>query len=104
MARCGLVSPAQSDGRKEASSTEEIRSPSLSSSQTERNSSSPAEVEADGLALIRKKLKSKGLNNKLVKIMMNSWRPSTLNQYKVYLNKWIAYCNTQKIDPLKSNS
>ena len=36
--------------------------------------------------------------------MMNSWRPSTLNQYKVYLNKWIAYCNTQKIDPLKSNS
>ena len=34
---------------------------------------------------------------------MQSWRPNTLNQYNVYLKKWISFCSTQDHQPLERN-
>ena len=49
-------------------------------------------IKTDGLSIIRKKIKREGISNKLIKILMQGWRPSTLRQYSVYLNRWTLFC------------
>ena len=34
---------------------------------------------------------------------MKSWGPATLNQYNVYLKKWIQFCRGKKLEPLERN-
>ena len=34
---------------------------------------------------------------------MKGWRPNTLRQYKVYLNRWVRFCKDKNIQPLKRN-
>ena len=36
-------------------------------------------------------------------MMLKSWKPSTLKQYKVYLNKWLKFCSSLGKNPLKRN-
>ena len=33
-------------------------------------------------------------------MLMKGWRPSTLKQYQVYLNKWLNYCEDKTLNPM----
>ena len=35
--------------------------------------------------------------------MIKGWRQNSLNQYKVYLNRWLLFCQLHKADPLQRN-
>ena len=58
------------------------------------------ELTSHSLSLVRKTLIN--TNNKLSDasqdIILTSWRDGTAKQYKTYLVRWEAYCNSNKLD------
>ena len=36
----------------------------------------------------------------IVEVIVQSWRDSTCKQYKVYINKWLQFCEEEPHDPL----
>ncbi|CAH3154125.1 unnamed protein product [Porites evermanni] len=52
------------------------------------------------MQVIRRSLQESAISSDIVDIIMHSWRDSTQKQYKVYINKWLQFCNERKIDPL----
>ena len=74
-----------------------------SSSQEIKNPSSISYSKTDGISIIREKFKRLGLSSSLVDMLLKGWRKSTLQQYNVYLKKWITFCEQNKQKPLKRN-
>ena len=73
----------------------------LSSSAPQTNTHSPSSaIETDGLSLIREMFKRKGSNKKLTKFLMKGWKSTSLNQYNVYLKRWILFCKEHNVNPL----
>jgi len=52
----------------------------------------------DGLSFIRNTFTQQNLLPDITHILMASWRKGTQNQYKTYVEKWLAFCGERKID------
>ena len=72
-----------------------------SPSQKQKDSSFIPFPETDGLSLVREKYKRQGIKTSLRELLLKGWRQSTLQQYNVYLKKWIKFCNDRRVQPLK---
>ena len=53
------------------------------------------------MSLISKKLEISSLSPVTQELVLASWRPSTLKQYKPYLCRWETYCSENSIQPLQ---
>ena len=60
-------------------------------------------AQLDGLYLIRQRMKDLGLSRTTAKIIMNTWRDKTRRQYSVYLKKYVAFCDTNNLNPFDQN-
>jgi len=56
------------------------------------------ELVLDGLSFIKNTFAQQNLSPDITKILMASWRKGTQNQYKTYVEKWLALCCERKID------
>jgi len=56
------------------------------------------EPALDGLSFIRNTFAQQNLSPDITNILMASWRKGTQNQYKTYVEKWLAFCCERKID------
>lgn len=70
-----------------------ITTPFFSGS-TSGNGSHPT----DGMSFVRRQLRGRGVSSEGTEIIMASWRPGTLRQYKPHINRWSAFCNRWNIN------
>lgn len=56
------------------------------------------EPALDGLSFIRNTFAQQNLSPDITNILMASWRKGTQNQYKTYVEKWLAFCCERKIN------
>ena len=103
MAGSTLVPNTFNNANSSTNSSENIPINSHSSTQKKQNTPSAPKIKIDGLFIIRKKFIREGLSRKLIDIIMQSWRDSSIKQYKVYLNRWILFCEDNSLDPLERN-
>ena len=65
-----------------------------------RGSTSPVtEITTDGLQFIRQSIESTGISPEATEILMCSWRKSTRQQYKGYLELWTRFCLKNGFQP-----
>lgn len=62
------------------------------------------ETNPSGMQFIRDSLTNRGISEKASKIIEQSWRTGTKQQYSVYLRKWYSFCSTRGVDPYKANT
>ena len=98
--RCYLVPKASKYADRKTSTFRQQPIPASSPSQKKDSSFIPF-PETDGLSLIREKYKKQGIKPSLTELLLKGWRRSTLQQYNVYLKKWIQFCNERKVKPLR---
>lgn len=62
----------------------------------------PLEPQApvDGLDLVKLALAARNLGPLSQEVILNSWRESTKRQYRVYLTKWVSFCDSKGGNPL----
>ncbi|XP_041460841.1 uncharacterized protein LOC121411995 [Lytechinus variegatus] len=53
--------------------------------------------------IVRKDLQDKGLSRSTADIIIAAWRPSTTKQYATYINQWLDFCRTRKIDSVQTS-
>ena len=70
--------------------------------QSGENTSSSQETHPSGVQIIRNSLTARGISQKAAKVILQSWRKSTLKQYSVYLRKWVLFCSSRGFDPYKA--
>ena len=66
-------------------------------SQTSSNSPLVSQVEDYHLQTVRRGLGDSGISRKATRIILESWRNTTKQQYGVYIKKWAIYCSEGKI-------
>lgn len=99
MANSGLVQSGVTAG---VCSVVHITSAENSHSTTGHQPGTPTQENAvSGFHFIREQLKSKGLPENTIEIIMLSWKKSTAQQYGTYFRKWLLFSNKAKIDLLK---
>lgn len=96
----GPLVPYNNDNVNQASIPHTSLSKYIDNAKQHKESAPVISFETDGLSIIREKFKREGVNKKLIKILMQGWRPSTLRQYSVYLNRWTLFCVEHSVDPL----
>lgn len=69
--------------------------------QPQCHSSTPPQVDSDGLQIVRMSLQSQRLSEQAIDIVMSSWRESTKKQYKTYLARWHKFSTKRSCDPLQ---
>ena len=94
-----MVSQSTRDVWTATDTTEETDSSSLPAPRQTLHSPSFSKDDLNGRSLIRDKFKRQGLSNRLIKVMFQSWKPSSLSQYYSFLNKWITFCNKKGFNP-----
>jgi len=52
-----------------------------------------------GMSSIREAMKSSGVSDQVLELIMSSWSKSTLKKYATPLNRWMAHCSENSIDP-----
>ena len=52
------------------------------------------------MSLARRYLNGKGLLTTPTTVMEQSWRPGTIKQYAIYLQKWKRFCSSRGVDPI----
>ena len=68
--------------------------------QSEQNAPSSSQTEIEGLSFIRQNFKDQGIKNRAtLRILMQSYRSSTLKQYNVFIKKWVQFCRLKSEDP-----
>ena len=80
---------------KETTST-----PSTTPESLERTTFSPTTGTSDPsrMAYIRKLLSNEGISGEAANIICSSWRTSTSKSYNSCWNRWVSWCESQKID------
>ncbi|XP_046844499.1 uncharacterized protein LOC124438412 [Xenia sp. Carnegie-2017] len=63
------------------------------------STSSVTEITTDGLQFIRQSIESTGISPEATEILMCSWRKSTRQQYKGYLERWTRFCLKNGFQP-----
>ena len=100
LANPGLVPPSHENAGKRSSLPQAKQGSPLPPKSTRRNPPNEQELTSHSLSLVRKKLIT--TNNKLSSasqdIILASWRDGTAKQYKTYLARWEAYCNSNSLD------
>lgn len=66
---------------------------------TQESSQHERETKIDGMSLVRRQYKNKGLSDHVTGILLDSWRPSTQKQYAVHFKRWHVFCRERKITP-----
>ncbi|KAK3894573.1 hypothetical protein Pcinc_001665 [Petrolisthes cinctipes] len=56
--------------------------------------------QADGMFVVREKLREQGISAEDTDILLASWRPGTEKQYRPHVNRWTKFCNRGDFDPL----
>ena len=70
------------------------------SSNSEQSPSTSSTIRPVGMQIIGQSLQHSGISSDIVEVIMQSWRDSTREQYKVYINKWLQFCCEGPHDPL----
>ena len=65
-----------------------------------RGAPHPEANKTDGLSLVRRQLRERGISSPGTDIIMASWRPATAKQYQPHVNRWLQFCDTGRISPL----
>ena len=58
------------------------------------------QAKADPFSCIRESLCSAGLSKQVANVIDQAWSESTKKQYRSYLQKWMYFCDTRKIDSM----
>ena len=66
----------------------DCRNGACSSSVSPQSSHHEGEVKIDSMSFIRRHYEERGFSEHVAKVLLDSWRPSTQNQYAVYRKKW----------------
>ena len=72
----------------------------LSTQQSTRNPSTAQETGSDSMSIVWRYLNGKGPSSTATKVMEESWKSGTREQYATYLQKWRHYCSSRSIDPI----
>ena len=91
MADTTLVADHEQHDPCETFSHKTFKNKSCSTKQSQGGSPNVPKTKSNCLLALRKHYESKGLNNSVIHVLMNSWRSSTKEQYFVYLRKWFAF-------------
>lgn len=83
--------------------SQKIKNSSNSSIRQESNTSTLSKTKVDGMHIIRKKLRERGISKQSQNIIMNSWRPATRKQYNIYLQRFLRFCERKGRDPQKKS-
>ena len=101
MDSCSLVSKTIENVSSSSNSIRTQGKHSKSTRSSKENTSTNPKNETNGLRLVRQKFKQQGLKNNVIDTLMESWRERTKKQYKVYLEKWIRFCNRERLNALE---
>ena len=63
-----------------------------------RASSPLPQPSPHGLSLISQKISTSDLSSSAQNILLSSWRPGTLKQYKSYLDRWQTFCAQNSVE------
>ena len=67
--------------------------------QTRSSASISTQATIDGLQFIRQSIEGTGLSPEAIEIYMSSWRKSTQQQYKSYMERWLKFCSENDFSP-----
>ena len=100
LANTGLVPPSHENAGKRPSLPQTKQGHLLPPKSARRSPSNEQELTSHSLSLVRKKLinTNNQLSNASQDIILASWRDGTAKQYKTYLVRWEAYCNSNNLD------
>ena len=75
----------------------------VSSQPARPDTSTSPKTETTVMPLIWESLESRGLSEPASKLILQSWRKSTRQQYKPFIAKWEQYCGSRKINPFSAS-
>ncbi|XP_013395831.1 uncharacterized protein LOC106171928 [Lingula anatina] len=70
---------------------------------TQKHGQSSSKVTANGLCIVRESFEDMAFSPTAVKLVMSSWRDTTVKQYESYISRWIQYCSERNINTLSPN-
>lgn len=100
MENSSLVSQDDTYADSEATVAPKRQAYTATSSRPDKDSPSVSQTEADGMPLIRGRLKKQNISERACDIILLSWRKGTTKQYKVYLDRWRRYAEEQNQNPI----
>ena len=98
-----LVPTTPAHHHHEASHTTQRRRPITPSTHAGEASSFTGSPDAVCSALIRRSLSSRGLSQRTVDIITESWKPSTRKQYHSAIRKWLHFCIERSVHPIQAS-
>ena len=60
--------------------------------------------KTDGLLYVRRCLQEQDIRNKIVDIIVQSWRPETSRKYDIYISKWVQFCSERNFSPYETTT
>ncbi|XP_045123089.1 uncharacterized protein LOC123511349 isoform X4 [Portunus trituberculatus] len=91
----GLSSANIGQGTKAHHTENECTTTFLISGRTSDYDSHPT----DGMSFVRQQLRGRGVSSEGTEIIMASWRPGTMRQYRPHINRWSSFCDRWNINP-----
>lgn len=52
-----------------------------------------------GMSFVRQQLRGRGVSSEGTEIIMASWRPGTMRQYRPHIKRWSSFCDRWNINP-----
>ena len=68
--------------------------------QARSSASTSPQATVDGMQFVRQSIQGMGLSPEAIEIYMSSWRKSTQQQYKGYIERWLKFCTDNRVSPL----
>ncbi|XP_060604884.1 uncharacterized protein LOC132757584 [Ruditapes philippinarum] len=76
----------------------------VNSAKKSTQATSCSEDATGSLCLIREQLQNRGLSEKTIEIILQSWKTSTTKQYGSYFRKWLLFSSSKQIDSLNPST
>ena len=86
-----LVSSSAADVSRSSSSSTMFPSFTDTSNKSSPETPTPQQAKTNGMQVVRDSLRTRGVSEKALAVIFNSWRGTTQNQYQVYLKKVVQF-------------
>ena len=97
-----LVAIFNAHGHPESSCSPEQQEDVTITHQTRPCTPTVSQINTTTVPCFRQAFENKGLSEAALSVLLSSWRKSTQRQYTPYINKWLQYCNSRKMDQLSA--
>ena len=102
MANPNMVACLDENADRQSSTSTQQKETAVSSNQPSNDSPSVSKTGAPDVPLVWRSLESQGISTDASRIIMQSWRSGTTNQYQTYHKKWESFCCRRNINLLQA--